>query len=204
MDDLQPLQKEKGKENSQQIIKLIQIIDDKDQLMKDNETKFINKLKQQEKQFIDIINENLRENQNELGLKYRQDNEKLNSKVNNFKRQLKIVQKEFEDFKEGQSFMALSPRIVNTRSVDYNNSQTTSKKNNETILKNSFSLLEPWKMNKLLIHAHLLKKSLKLINPLKTHSQKIFKILKLIQEKNSNHRPPTKHTSDHKHIKTLS
>ena len=36
----------KEKENSQQIKKLIQIIDDKDQLMKDNETKFINKLKQ--------------------------------------------------------------------------------------------------------------------------------------------------------------
>ena len=48
MDDLQRLQKEKEKENSQQIKKLIQIIDDKDQLMKDNETKFINKLKQQE------------------------------------------------------------------------------------------------------------------------------------------------------------
>ena len=95
---------------------MIQIIDDKDQLMKDNETKFINKLKQQEKQFMDIINE-LRENQNELGLKYRQDNEELNSEVNNLKRQLKMVQKEFEDFKEGQSFMALSQSIVRTESV---------------------------------------------------------------------------------------
>ena len=142
MDELQRLQKEKEKENSQQIKKLIQIIDDKDQLMKDNETKFINKLKQQEKQFMDIIDE-LRENQNDLGLKYRQDNEKLNSEVNNLKRQLKMVQKEFEDFKEGQSFMALSPSIVHTKSVvDYNNFQTTSKKNDETLLKNSFSVLE--------------------------------------------------------------
>ena len=98
MDDLQRLQKEKEKENSQQIKKLIQIIDDKDQLMKDNETKFINKLKKQEKQFMNIIIE-LRENQNELGLKYRQDKEKLNSEINNLRRQLKMVQKEFEDFK---------------------------------------------------------------------------------------------------------
>ena len=60
--------------------------------MKDNETKFINKLKQQEKQFMDMINE-LRENQNQFGLEYRQDNEKLNSEVNNLKRQLKMVQK---------------------------------------------------------------------------------------------------------------
>ena len=119
--------------------KLIQIIDDKDQLMKNNETKFINKHKQQEKQFRDIIDE-LRENQNELGLKYRQDNEKLNNEVNNLKRQLKMVQKEFEDFKEGQSFMALSPSIVHTKSVDYNYNdfQTTSKKNNETLLKKLF------------------------------------------------------------------
>ena len=141
MDDLQRLQKEKEKGNSQQIKKLIQIIDDKDQLMKDNETKFINKLKQQEKQFMDIINE-LRENQNGLRLKYRQDNEKLNGEVNNLKRQLKMVQKEFEDFKEGQSFMALSPSIVHTKSVDYNDFPTTSKKNTETLLKNSFSVLE--------------------------------------------------------------
>ena len=81
---------------------------------------------------MDIIDE-LRENQNELGLKYRQDNEKLNSEVNNLKRQLKMVQKEFEDFKEEQSFKALSPSIVNTKSVDYNDFQTTSKKNNETL-----------------------------------------------------------------------
>ena len=56
MDGLR-LQKEKENENSQQIKKLIQIIDDKDQLMKDNETKLINKFKQQGKQFINIINE---------------------------------------------------------------------------------------------------------------------------------------------------
>ena len=90
---------------------------------------------------MDIINE-LRENQNELGLKYCRDNEESNSEVNNLKRQLKTVQKEFEGFKEGQSFMALSPSIVHTKSVDYNDFQTTSKKNNETLLKNSFSLLE--------------------------------------------------------------
>ena len=52
------------------------------------------------------------------------------------------MQKEFEDFKGGQSFMALSPSIVNTRSVAYNNFQTTSRKNNETLLKNSFPMLE--------------------------------------------------------------
>ena len=45
---------------------------------------------------------------------------------------------EFDDFIEGQSFMAPSPSIVHTKSVDYNNFQTTSKKNNETLLKNSF------------------------------------------------------------------
>ena len=65
---------------------------------------------------MDIINE-LRENRSELGLKYHQHNEKLNTEVNNLKRQLKIVQKEFEDFKEGQSFMDLSPSIVNRRQL---------------------------------------------------------------------------------------
>ena len=37
-----------------------------------------------------------------------------------------MVQKELEDFKEGQSFMALSPSIVHTKSADYNDFQTTS------------------------------------------------------------------------------
>ena len=129
--------KKKEKENSQQVKKLIPITDDKDQLIKGNKTKFINKLKQQEKQFMDIINE-LREGQNELCLKYHQDNEKLNSEVNNLKHQIKIVQKEFEDFKEGQSFMALSPSIVNTRSVACKDFQTISKKNNETLIKKVF------------------------------------------------------------------
>ena len=114
-----------------------------------------------------------------------------------------MVQKEFEDFKEGQSFMALSPSIVHTKSVDYNDFQTTLKKNNETLLKNSFSILEAMEDEQIAnSHTHLLKKSLKLINPLKPHLQNIFKILKLIQEKNSNHRPQAKLISDHKHIKT--
>ena len=38
--------------------------------------------------------------------------------------------------------------------------------------------------------------------PSENSSSKIFKILKLIQEKNSNHRPQAKLISDHKHVKT--
>ena len=51
-------------------------------------------------------------------------------------------------------------------------------------------------------HTPIEAESLKLINPLKTHPQKIFKILKLTQENNSNHLPQAKLISDHKRIKT--